>query len=143
MNDESAGMPFWAKCAMTPRDWKNQKRILWTVGTWAVCFLGATFAIKKGLLPAGPLSWAAALLPTVVAVFVLMAYTRFIRETDELQRHVQLQALGLGFAAGWVAITGYPLLERLGAPAIDVGDYVVVMAVSYALGTVIAWRRYQ
>jgi hypothetical protein len=49
----------------------------------------------------------------------------------------------LGFGVGWVAMSGYPILERLGAPAIDASIYVVVMAVSYSIGNVIGWRRYR
>jgi len=136
--------PFWIRCGdTTPRDRRNLRRFLWIAIAWAACFLGATYVIKHDLLTAGPTLWMVAALPSVVLVFVLDAYVRFLREADELLRSIQLHALALGFGAGWLAMSGYPLFERLGAPAADIGDYTVVMAVFYSLGSVLGWRRYR
>ena len=134
----------WGRCLDTPpHDWRNMKRFLWSLGAWAVCFAGGSQLIKRELLPAGPIPWVVALLPNVVAVLVIVAYARFLREADELQRVVQLQALALGFGGTFFALSGYRILERLGAPAADIGDFAVVMAVLYAVGSVLGWRRYR
>ncbi len=140
---ETTTESFWARCGgATPRDRRNMTRLLLTLFAWAVLFVGVSQAIKRELLPVGPISWALAAVPTVAGIFVLFAYGRFIREADELQRLIQLRALALGFGAGWIAICGYPLFEKLGAPVLDVGDYTLVMAVFYSLGSVLGWRRY-
>jgi len=68
---------------------------------------------------------------------------RHLRKADELQRAIQLHALALGFGASWLALCGYPLLERLGAPALVPGDYVVVMAVFFSLRILLGRRRYR
>lgn len=135
---------FWARCGdTTPRDRRNQTRMLVTLAVWAVCFVGASYSIKHELLTDGILAWLVAAAPTVVGLFVLLAYARFLREADELQRLIQLQALALGFGAGWLAISGYPIFERLGAPAADPGDFIFVMAIFYSLGSVAGVWRYR
>ncbi len=136
--------PFWARCGdTTARDWRNLRRVLWTLAVWAVFFAGGSQLIKRDLLPAGPILWVVAALPTVVGVFVLVAFGRYLREADELQRTIQLQALALGFGAGFFALAGYRIFERLGAPAADIADFTMVMALFYVIGAFLGWRRYR
>ena len=135
---------IWARCGdTTPQDRRNLIRMLWTLAAWAVCFLGVTLSIKRELLPAGPISWAAATLPPILAVLAVIAYSRYLSEADELQRMIHLRALALGFAAGWIVLSGYPLFERLGAPAADSGDFNFILALFYSIGILIGWRRYR
>jgi hypothetical protein len=141
---ETKPEPFWARCGdTTPRDWRNIKRVMWAMGAWAVCSVGISQLIKQGVLVAGPLAWMLAVLPSVAAVFVLVTYTRFLREGDELQRVIQLQSLAVGFGGTFFAATGYRIFERLGAPAADAGDLVIVMAAFYTLGSFLSWKQYR
>jgi drug/metabolite transporter (DMT)-like permease len=140
-NDDKA--PSLLSCPdTTPRDRRNQLRIAGGCLAWAVLYVGSMLLIKQELLPAGPIRWAVAALPSVAAVFLLAAYARFLREADELQRLIQLQALALGFGGGYFAITGYQLFERLGAPEAN-GDIAIVMPFLYVVGLLIGWKRYQ
>lgn len=41
-----------------------------------------------------------------------------MREADELQRGIQLQALAVGFGVTIVALMTYPALELVGVPAL-------------------------
>jgi len=109
---------------------------------WALVFVGATRLIKSELLSPGALPWLVAAAPCVAAVFVLVAYMRFLREADELQRLIQLQALALGFGGGFFTICGYSLFERVGAPPAGV-ELATVMPVLYALGVLLGERRYR
>lgn len=136
--------PLSMRCAdTTPRDRRHQMRFLSTVFAWAVVFLGASYLIKFELVPAGPLAWLTAALPAAVAILVMVVYARYLKEADELQKLIQLNSLGLGFGAGWVATCVYPLFERLGAPAADPGDYFLVMTIFFALGNLVGWRRFR
>jgi hypothetical protein len=141
---EQTREPIWARCGdTTPEDRRNQLRVLWALAVWAVCFVGGSLLIKRELVTPGPVGWLIALLPMVAGLFVLLAYGRFLRQADELQRLIQLQALALGFGGGWLAMTGYRLFERIGAPAAESGDYILVMALCYAVGSLLGWRRYR
>ncbi|MEM7353851.1 MAG: hypothetical protein AAF657_23830 [Acidobacteriota bacterium] len=142
--DESTREPFLVRCGdTTRRDWRNLMRVMWTLGVWAVCFAGGSQLIKRGLLPEGPISWLVAALATVAGLFVILAYGRFLSQADELQRLIQLQALALGFGGTFFAIAGYRMFERLGAPPADLGDFTMVMAILYSLGSVLGWKRYR
>ena len=127
----------------TPRDRRNQYRFLGAIFVWAVIFVAASFVLKRELLAPGPAAWLLAALPIAIGVAVVLAFARYLSQADELQRVIQLQALALGFGAGWVAMSGYPLLVELGAPAFDPGDYTLVMIVFYVIGYLHGLRRYR
>jgi hypothetical protein len=127
----------------TPRDHHNQMRILRYMATWAVLFVGATFVVKRGLLPAGPLPWILAALPVALGVFVILAYSRYLREADELNRVIQLNALAVGFGGTWLAVTGYQVFQQLGAPEVGASHFVLVMAVLYTIGVLAGRRQYR
>jgi hypothetical protein len=118
-------------------------RVLLALAAWAALFVAASQLIKRDLLPAGAIPWVVAALPTVAGAFVILAYARFLREADELQRTVQLRALALGFGGGWFVMTGYRIFERLGAPPADGADFTLALAVCYSIGILLGWRRYR
>ena len=126
----------------TPRDRSNLKNALLCLLGWAICFIGSTQLIKRGLLPAGPVMWLVAALPIISGIIVIVAYNRYLRETDELQRLIKLQALALGFGATFFAISGYRVLERLGLPTADISDITIFMSVIFAISSIYGWRRY-
>ena len=135
---------LWVRCAdTTPRDRSNQLRIIWMSLAWAVCLVGVSLLIRRDLLPAGPIAWLVAALPSVAGLFVLIAYGRFLRQADELQRIIQLQALAVGFGGTFLALAGYGLFERLGAPAAELEHVTVVMTLLYAIANFLGWRRYR
>ena len=141
---EASPGSFWARCVgNTARDRRNLKRLLWVSLAWAVLFTGGSQLIKRDLLPGGAIPWVVAALPSVVGIFVLVAYARFLREADELQRVIHLQALALGFGGGWVAVCGYRIFERVGAPTADIADATLALAVFYAIGIVRGTWRYR
>ncbi len=139
---ETTSEPLWMRCGDTKKDTHNALRAGGAILAWAICFAGSSQLLKRDLLPEGPVQLLIAAIPTVFGVLVLMAYSRFIREADELQRIVQLRALALGFGGTFLAISTYAICERLGAPKADLADAITVMAVLYSAGTIFGWRRY-
>lgn len=109
---------------------------------WAICFVGASQVIRNGMV-SGPLAWVIAAVPSVAAVWMLAVYTRYLRESDELQRLIQLEAMGWAFGGGFFLISGYLLFEPLGAPVIDKATLVSVMPVLFAVGMLAGWWRYR
>jgi hypothetical protein len=121
---------------------RSQRRAMGFVLTWAVTMALATLALASDLSLPPAARWALAILPTLVGIGMLAAYIAFLRASDELQRKIQVEALALGFGAGFLAMNGYRLLERAGAPAIDVNDVAFVMLAAFALGMLLGQRRY-
>jgi hypothetical protein len=128
---------------MTETDRKNSNRFTGWTFAWAVSFVGATLVLKAGLVPEGAASWAVALAPDVLGLAALLAYVRFLRQTDELMRKIQLEGLAVGFGVGVVFAMGYRLLERAGAPDLDINDVVLVMLLAWVVGQLVALRRYR
>lgn len=126
----------------TARDRRNLARLAWLTAAWAVAFVGGSLLIRRGLVPAGPLSWGLAALTLALALSAVLAYGRFIRDADELQRRIHLQALALGFAGGWLPVAGYRLFELLGGPYLERGDVAIAMALLYTLGLALGRWRY-
>ncbi len=135
--------PFWVRCGdSTPRDRRNSVRILWAVGAWGACFVGANQLLKKELVPAGIVSWLLAALPVITGIIVIFAYARYLRGADALQRMIHMRAIAAAFAMSWLAITCYPVFERIGAPTADTSTFSALMAVTYSLGVLIGARRF-
>ncbi len=135
--------PFWKRCDMTERDRRNQWKVLAWLAMWTITWLAASLAIKSGWVSAGTPATIAALLPLVPGLLLLVAFSKFLRQADELQRKIQLDALALGFGAGLIGTIAYQLLERAGVILeTDVSDIAVLMMVVYAYGVIAGQRRY-
>ncbi len=136
--------PFsWKSCELTPRDRRNQRRFLIWFFTWTVAWVAASIAIKEGWSPAGAPAVATALFPTLLGIAMMLAYWRFIRKADELQRKIHLDALAIGFGIGIVGMLTLHLLGRIGVLSqLDLGDVTAMMMFAYAIGVIIGVRRY-
>lgn len=105
----------------TPRDRRNLLLLAALMAAWAAAFVGGMMIIERDLVVDGPVAWGLAALNLVLAAAALLAYVHYLREADELQRRIHLQALALGFGGGWLAVAGYRLFELLEAPYADRG----------------------
>jgi hypothetical protein len=142
-----AGSAIWrflASCKdMTARDRRNSWRAGGWLFLWSVAFVGTTWGGRRELLPEGLAVYVAIAATTVLGVVAVLSYARFIREADELQRKVQLDALSLGFGGGFLAAFTFELLEQTGLIGqVDSGDLFLVMVLIYVLGIVVGARRY-
>ena len=127
----------------TETDFANNKTLtFWCLG-WAAAIIGATWLIKTFTELPAPLTWLIALLPNVLAVFALVAYLRFLRMTDELQRRIQLEGLAVGFGVGWIFAIGYLVFQAAGAPELPITAMILVMTAGWITGTLRAVRHYQ
>jgi hypothetical protein len=93
----------------------------------------------------GPvLGLALVLVPVSAWIFALLAYFRLIRQLDELQRRIHLEALAFAFSGLAVAIFACEYLRKAGFISLLKPDYVLMMMlILWPLGFAIAWRRYQ
>lgn len=126
---------------LTPRDSKNIRQFVgWTVGS-AISFSTATI-LSDVMNGAASVGWALFALTFGLSIAAVASYIRFIRESDELLRKIQLEALALGFGAGAVFMLSYRLLERLGAPQLNVSDPFLIMVLFWAAGQWMGMSRY-
>jgi hypothetical protein len=84
-----------------------------------------------------------ALAPVVPACFALLAFLRYLARVDELQRRIQLEAIGMSFAAVGLLTFAYGFLEGIGFPHIGLIWILPAMIALWGLGTAIASWRYR
>ena len=128
--------------SVRPEDRRNQWIATGLLFVWAVGFAGAAILIKRGVVPAGAPTYLMALVPTALGVLAVLAYMRFLRRADELLRRIQLEALALGFGAGFVASFTFDLLETAGLGRAEAINTFLVMVLFYLLGLFVGARRY-
>ncbi len=144
-NTESLRDQSWGD--MTPRDRRNERRCILILFVWLVAFAAATFLIRMDYIPTGPASWVVSGIPSLIALATALAFFRFLREADELQRAIQLQALALALWTGFVIWPAVQLLEKSGASFdffISLADAPILgMDAAYIVGILLGRSRYQ
>ena len=84
-----------------------------------------------------------ALSPMIPAAAMAWVILRELRRMDELQRRIQLEALGVSFAGTAILTFSYGFLEGLGYPRLSMFTVWPLLAVLWIVGLVLARRRYQ
>ena len=84
-----------------------------------------------------------ALSPMIPAAAMAWVILRELRRMDELQRRIQLEALGFSFAGTAILTFSYGFLEGLGYPRLSRFTVWPLLAVLWIVGLVLARRRYQ
>ena len=84
-----------------------------------------------------------ALSPMIPAAAMAWVILRELRRMDELQRRIQLEALGFSFAGTAILTFSYGFLEGLGYPRLSMFTVWPLLAGLWIVGLVLARRRYQ
>jgi hypothetical protein len=84
-----------------------------------------------------------ALAPVVPTGFALVAFVRYLGRMDEMQRRIQLDAIGLSFGATAILTFGYGFLELVGFPHIGWIWILPGMIFLWGIGGAIAAARYR
>ena len=111
----------------------------------AAAYLALTYASVRWLHRQPPMPWryVIAILP-VLPIFLMPALViEYLRNLDELQRKIQLEALGFAFAATALSTLTYGFLQNAGLPQVNWIWVWPVMAGFWMLGMLAARRRYR
>ena len=127
--------------AWTPRDAQNYRQLTWWMTAAMVVFAAATILIDGKIIP-NAIGWVLTAASVILLILCIRAYIHFLRNADELLRKIHLEALALAFGIGAVAMMGYRLCERLGAPKMDVNDPLLVMLLVWLGAQIAGVRRY-
>ena len=140
----SHGWSLWGPTdTLTRQDRSNLWRLLLWVALWCLSWLLATSLLSNGrLITSNGVGYLVALAPNLFGVVMILSYLKFLREADEVQQKIQLEALGWGFGSGVLFMIGYRLLERVGAPPLDICFPFAVMIIAWAISQWIATRKY-
>lgn len=98
--------------------------------------------LVQGMGPS-PLRILLAAAPIVPVTLALLAFLRFFRHMDELQKRIQLDAMAFALGATGLLTFTYGLLENAGLPQLSFVWVLPLMVALWGIGTVAAARRYQ
>lgn len=104
----------------------------------AFAWVGRQFPLRS------PMRITMALLQGAASAALIVATARPMRQYDELQRRIHLEAFAFAFAATAILGTTYGFLINAGLPEIDWGSWIWPgMVALWVIGLVIANRRYR
>ncbi len=140
---EKMKMTWWARCHSSARDLRNSLRMAaWTLA-WGASWAAVARGIKDEWLPTGAPTVAATLVSLGIGLGMILAYRRFLRDADELQRKIQLDALAISLGISVVGSAAYSLLESAGTVAdADTANVILLVAVTYSASVMLGQWRY-
>lgn len=115
---------------------------------WIFIWVGTMVAVDKaelyGWFTSDLMTMAAIVINAGLGVGVIMTFMRMLRESDELQQKIQLNALALSMGVGLVGSFTYSLLVTAKF-VIDneVSDIILLMSVTYMIGIIVGQVRYR
>ena len=132
-------------CDTTAQTKKNTIRLFfWTVA-WVLATAGAAFGPKS--------LWDFNTLQTILGVLVhigigfgmIRMFKQYLLGLDELQRKIQLDAMALSLGIGLVLGSSYELLEDIKLIPFEpeIPHLIILMSLTYVVGTVLGHRKYQ
>jgi len=116
---------------------------LWTALAVYGAMLVGSIQLLTHLDVARPWRDLIALSPMLPAAATAWVVLRELRRMDELQRRIQLEALGFSFAGTAILTFSYGFLEGLGYPRLSMFTVWPILAALWIVGLVLARRRYQ
>lgn len=90
-----------------------------------------------------PLRALVAIMPVLPIVIGLWAFMMFVRQLDELQRRIQLEAFAFSLGCTGLITFTLGLLENAGVPQVGIIWVFPMMIVFWGIGLAIAERRYR
>lgn len=131
-------------------DYRDEIRTTAGLALWTLAW-AATLALAKfgpGLLwdSHQPVAgWAAVVTNLVVGIGWIVAFTRFLRALDELQRKIMQDALAVTLGVGWVGGFAYVVADGAGLVVDDVNSAVLpaLLGVVYVIAFVVGKIRYR
>jgi hypothetical protein len=129
-------------CSSPQHDRRNQRRIkLWALA-WAISFIAVTLVITEKWLPFG-VTLAGVAVNALFGIATVLAYRRFLGETDELRRKIEVEALAFAFGVGVFGGLTYWLLVVWGAmPGMGFAYVFAAMVITQSVGVLMGLRKY-
>lgn len=116
-------------------------QFLSAMGAYVILVIVSITLLKSN--PTAPWRGLVAVLPVIPASVVVLAVVRYIGRMDELQRLIQLDALGAAFGATALLTFTWGLLENAGFPHLSLIWVLPLMAVLWGVGVGVAAYRYR
>ena len=135
---------------MKDQDWttqikRNTKNLAFWTTAWTLSMALATFGPK--------FIWDEKVVLTVLAVIInallgagmIMANIKHINSLDDLQKKIQLDAMGIALGVGVVGGLSYTILDTTNLIANDaeISFLVIFISITYLIGLLVGLKRYK
>ncbi|WP_339924455.1 hypothetical protein [uncultured Cyclobacterium sp.] len=135
---------------METQKWKKQRKQktknlgIWTalwVTTVALVTFGPQFLWHHNNL----ITWLGVFVNLLFAVGLLLANIRFLKSLDEMEKQIQLEAIGIALGVGVFGGLAYSLLDVTNLIAVDaeISFLVIAISLTYLVAIAIGKMRYQ
>ena len=132
-------------CDSTAQTKKNTKRLFFWSVVWVLATAGVSFGSKN--------LWDFNIWLTTIAVLIhiglglgmIRVFKQYLQGLDELQRKIQLDAMALSLGIGLVLGSSYEMLEDIKLIPFqpEIPHLLILMSLTYVVGTVMGNRKYQ
>ncbi len=126
---------------------KNTRRFelrvaVWTL-LWTAVWVTVLAGFNKGTLTLGATGYFAIAMTIALGVATILSFIRLLKESDELQRKINLEALAFSVGVGVVGGLTYELLAEAGVVDPDGLSFIIVaMMLSYCGAVIVGHLRY-
>lgn len=121
--------------------YKTQIQFAFAILAFLMVSVGSVTVVREN----SDASWryAVAAIPAVPAGLVIWLFVRALSRLDEVQKRIQVQALGFSMAATALGMFGYGFLEGVGWPTVNGTFILPLMGLLWGLGMVMLALRYR
>lgn len=135
---------------METQNWKNHRKqitknlAIWT-SLWLITLALVTFG-HQFMWDENPLfTWIGFLVNLFFAGGLLLANIRFLKSLDEMEKQIQLEAMGIALGVGVFGGISFSLMDNTNLIPVDAEISFLVMAISltYMAAIAIGKKRYQ
>lgn len=135
---------------MKEEKWKMEVKS----NTKSLKFWSLLWVISMAIATFGPIFiWPENTVLNVLAIFInlgcgvrmILANRKFINSLDELQKKIQMDAMGIALGVGVVGGLGYSLLDQTNVITQDaqISFLVILISLTYMIGVFIGKKRYK
>ncbi len=115
---------------------------------WIFAWVGTMLLVDKAELyewySSDYMSMAGIVINAGIGLGMIVTFMRYLREVDELQRKIQLDALALSMGVGLVGSFTYSLLVTVQfVTDNEVSDIIMLMTLTYMVGVIVGQVRYR
>ena len=115
----------------------------WTFA-WLISFAITAFLPKMGLSNTKPWLIISIAVNTLLGLGMIIANIRFLKDQDDLQKKIQLEAMAIALGVGVLGGLDYSLLTNTGilSGKADISVLVIIISITYLIAILIGKKRY-
>lgn len=113
-----------------------------SMGTYVVAVITSTMVLSNFEFPQIA-QIIITLIPVIPTIFVVLAILRALRDSDELQQRIQLQAVTFSAITTGLITFSYGFLENVGFPPFPTIFVLPIMFFLWGISLGFLWKKYQ